>query len=146
MPQDKYSISGYEIVSRTVKPHGNGARVGVPKDWIGEEATIIRRTKEDESGTISPIAALMYDSIVEDGASLEDAMEKVVRFQSFRDINTEVAVDFRDCLGSSTERVQVGLNNRSEERDNLIYSNFYRDLAEGAASRNALKDALESWM
>lgn len=145
MPQDKYSISGYEIVSRTVKPHGNGARVGVPKDWIGEDATIIRRTKQDESGTVSPIAAVMYDSIVEDGASLKDAMKKVIRFQSFRDINTEVAIDFRDCL-ESTKRVQVGLKNLSEDRENLVYSNFYRDLSEGSTSRTALKDTLESWI
>lgn len=144
MPQDDYSISGFEIVSRTVKPHGNGARVGVPKDWIGEEATIIRRTKQDETATIAPIAALLYDSIVEDGRSLEGAMEKVVRFQSFQDVTTEVAIDFRDCLDAN-ESTRIVLERRANATDNSIYANFYQELA-NSPSKTAVKDALENWM
>lgn len=144
MPQDDYSISGYEIVSRTVKPHGNGARVGIPKDWIGEDVTVVRRTKQDESSTIAPIAALLYDAIVEDGHSLEKAMEKVVRFQSFQDVTTEVAVDFRDCINSN-ESPRVILERKASETDNMIYQNFYRELAE-SKSTTAMKDTLTDWL
>lgn len=144
MPQDEFSLSGYELVSRTVKPHGNGARVGVPKDWIGEEAAIIRRTKQDEDATIGPTAALMYDSIVEDGNSLPEAMSKVVRFQSFRDINTEIATVFKECLeGTQTPRNILSQESRSTE--NVVLSRFYEELSD-APSQKAVEDVLENWI
>lgn len=144
MPQDDFSLSGYELVSRTVKLHGNGARVGVPKDWIGEEATVIRRTKQDEDATIGPTAALMYDSIVEDGHTLSEAMGRVVRFQSFQDVNTEIAVAFRDCIEEDNSPRNV-LSRKLESEDNLVIGRFYEELS-NAPSKKAVEEVLKNWI
>lgn len=144
MTQDEFSISGYELISRTVKPHGNGARVGVPKDWVGEEATVIRRTKQDEDATVSPTAALMYDSISEDGHTLDEAMARVVRFQSFQDINTEIASTFKECLDANEAPRNV-LSHKVESVDNLVLGRFYEELS-NAPSKKAVEDVLEDWL
>lgn len=144
MPQDEFSLSGYELVSRTVKPHGNGARIGVPKDWIGEEATVIRRTKQDEDATIGPTAALMYDSIVEDGHTLSEAMSRVVRFQSFQDVNTEIATTFKHCIDENNSPQNI-LSREAQSADNLVIGRFYEELS-NAPSKNAVEDVLENWI
>jgi len=37
-----FSISGHELIERTVKPHSTSAHIGVPKVWIGCRVAIVR--------------------------------------------------------------------------------------------------------
>jgi bifunctional ADP-heptose synthase (sugar kinase/adenylyltransferase) len=43
----EFVISGKEIISKTVKEHGSGAIVYVPKHWAGEKVSVIREMKYD---------------------------------------------------------------------------------------------------
>lgn len=45
MPE--FTIQGKEMTSKTVKKHGSGAIVYVPKQWIGEKVSVIREIKYD---------------------------------------------------------------------------------------------------
>lgn len=43
----EFVISGKEIISKTVKEHGSGAIVYVPKHWAGEKVSVIREIEYD---------------------------------------------------------------------------------------------------
>jgi bifunctional ADP-heptose synthase (sugar kinase/adenylyltransferase) len=43
----EFVISGKEIISKTVKEHGSGAIVYVPKHWAGEKVSVIREMEYD---------------------------------------------------------------------------------------------------
>jgi bifunctional ADP-heptose synthase (sugar kinase/adenylyltransferase) len=43
----EFIISGKEIISKTVKEHGSGAIVYVPKHWAGEKVSVIREMQYD---------------------------------------------------------------------------------------------------
>jgi cytidyltransferase-like protein len=43
----EFVIQGKELVSKTVKEHGSGAIVYVPKQWAGEKVSVIREIEYD---------------------------------------------------------------------------------------------------
>lgn len=43
----EFVIQGKELVSKTVKEHGSGAIVYVPKQWAGEKVSVIREMEYD---------------------------------------------------------------------------------------------------
>lgn len=42
----KFEIEGKEMLIKTVKAHGGGANVYIPKSWTGSTVAIIRDIKE----------------------------------------------------------------------------------------------------
>jgi len=38
---DDKSFNGYEMLEKIVQEHGNGARVLVPRSWIGKKVQVI---------------------------------------------------------------------------------------------------------
>jgi putative transposon-encoded protein len=38
----KFTLHGYEVLEKTVKPHATSAHVGLPKNWIGCRVAVIR--------------------------------------------------------------------------------------------------------
>ena len=43
----EFLIQGKEVISKTVKEHGSGAIVYVPKQWAGEKVSVIREIEYD---------------------------------------------------------------------------------------------------
>jgi len=43
----EFVIHGREVISKTVKKHGSGAIVYVPKQWVGEKVSVIREMEYD---------------------------------------------------------------------------------------------------
>ena len=43
----EFIIQGRELVSKTVKSHGSGAIVYVPKQWTGEKVSVVREVEYD---------------------------------------------------------------------------------------------------
>jgi len=43
----EFVIHGKELISKTVKEHGSGAIVYVPKQWAGEKVSVIREIEYD---------------------------------------------------------------------------------------------------
>lgn len=43
----EFVISGKEVISKTVKEHGSGAIVYVPKHWAGEKVSVVREMEYD---------------------------------------------------------------------------------------------------
>jgi bifunctional ADP-heptose synthase (sugar kinase/adenylyltransferase) len=43
----EFVIQGREIVSKTVKKHGSGAIIYVPRDWVGEKVSVVREMEYD---------------------------------------------------------------------------------------------------
>jgi len=42
----KFEIEGKEMLIKTVKAHGGGANVYIPKSWIGSTVAVIRDVEE----------------------------------------------------------------------------------------------------
>ena len=42
----KFEIEGKEMLIKTVKEHGNGAMVYIPKSWTGSTVAVIRDVEE----------------------------------------------------------------------------------------------------
>lgn len=139
MPKDKFTISGYEIIEKTAKPHGNGARVLVPKDWTGEDVKIVRATdNKDSQSTIAPVAAIMNESLQNDGG-LESAMLKVIKFKSFSDISNKIVLDFQSALDSYNTRQH--LRQKAAKSENQQIEDFYAEIC----STDSLAEVTERW-
>lgn len=139
MSKDEFVLSGYEVIEKEAKPHGNGARVLVPKDWAGENVKIVRATESGESNNIiSPVAALMNDCVLNDDGDLDTALSRVVKFKSFGDINNQIVKDFQFALNGNTRQQ---LKQRADSWDNQEVEQFYNELC----SSNSLSEVTKRW-
>lgn len=147
MSRDTYEIPGYEVLEDTAKPHGNGARVLVPKDWIGEQVKIVR-VSDGQSGhetRVAPVAALMYTEAKRgENASLRSALEHVVLLQSLSDIDEDIVADFEHAL--ETPDVYAGLEHRVATTDDDHLQEFYTDLINCGGTAEALVTLLRDWV
>jgi putative transposon-encoded protein len=140
MSKDKFTISGYEVIEKTAKPHGNGARVLVPRDWSGEDVKIVKATEEgDKKDAVAPVAALMHDSVANEDGDLEDAIQKVVKFKSFSDVPDNIVVDFQAALNSHSTR--QSLRQSAEKTDSEEKKQFYNDIC----STDSLLETVSRW-
>lgn len=138
MSENEFVISGFELLEKEAKPHGNGARVLVPKSWSGEKVKVVRATKKGKSGeNIEPIAALMHDALSEGDESLETALNKVVRFKSFSDVDEGIVQDFQVALNSYDAK--QSLRNACEETDDSTVKEFYKDVCSSEPLRRVTK-------
>lgn len=142
MSKDEFVISGYEVVKKQAKPHGNGARVLVPKNWCGEDVKIIKVTEDGMTKSqVAPIAALMHDSLLNEDTTLENALSKVVRFKSFSDVSSDIVEDFQVALNNHNTRQT--LRQRAEKSDNEEKSHFYEEIC--SSDSDSLIDTVKRW-
>lgn len=140
MSKDKFTLSGYEIIKKTAKPHGNGARVLVPRDWSGENVKIVKVTDgNDLEESVSPVAALMHDSLANENGNLDSAIRKVVKFKSFSDVSDDIVRDFQTALNSHSTR--QSLRKSAENSKNQDLSTFYTDIC----STDSLTETVKRW-
>lgn len=147
MTKDTYEIEGYEVKENNVKPHGNGARVIVPKDWIGEKTKIIRVSDKTNSPKIQPTAVIMYEELrsQKDGFNLRKIMKKVVRYRNFTEINDNIANDFNSSVETveTTKKLEKLIDNNDRSSEIL---KFYEDVVNNRDSKTNLMTALEDWI
>lgn len=147
MTKDTYKIEGYEVKENNVKPHGNGARVILPKDWVGEKAKIIRVTDKTNSPKIQPTAVIMYEELrsQDDGFNLRKIMKKVVRYRNFTEINNNIANDFNSSIENvkATKELEKIIDNNERSSDIL---NFYKNIVNNRDNRTNLMTILEKWI
>lgn len=140
MSKDKFTISGYEVIEKTAKPHGNGARVLVPRDWSGEDVKIVKATEDgDKKDSVAPVAALMHDSVANENGDLEDAIQKVVKFKSFSDVPDNVVIDFQAAINSHNTR--QSLRQSAEKSESKEITNFYSSIC----SAGSLEETTRRW-
>jgi putative transposon-encoded protein len=140
MSKDEFVISGYEAIKKQAKPHGNGARVLVPKNWSGENVKIVKVTDDEMTESqVAPIAALMHDSLLNRDSNLENALSKVVKFKSFSDVSSDIVEDFQVALNNHNTRQT--LRQRAEKSDNEEKAHFYKEIC----STDSLIDTVKRW-
>ena len=145
MNRDTYTIKGYEVKSGSVKPHGNGARVLVPRGWIGENVKIVKTTDANSSPSIQPTAVVMYEEAKsQDGLNIRSVMRKVVRYRNFTEVNEQIATDFNrsiDEINIGNELETIISEGRTEQLEE-----FYTDIIDNRNNKQDFIYTLKQWI
>lgn len=145
MPRDTYNINGYEVKQGSVKPHGNGARVLVPRDWIGEDVKIIKVTDQKSNPRIQPTAVIMYEEAQsQDGINVRKIMRKVVRYRNFTEINDQIVSDFADAIDKIN--IKKELQQKIKEGRSEEIQEFYTDITTNRNDKQEFIIAMEEWL
>lgn len=146
MSEDEFEITGHEVLSGDVTPHGNGAKVLVPKDWRGESVKVVRTTDgEDDSVDVAPLCVLLLDKLEgTDEYNFRELLRYGTRYKAFSDVPDTVVEDFEYCLeGPNTvDRLIEVRNNTSSEG----LTAFYQELIDNHGSEALMLSGLNSYV
>jgi putative transposon-encoded protein len=144
MSEDEFEITGHEVVEKQATPHGNGAKVIVPKDWRGETVKIVRTTDGDgdDDVELAPLCVLLLDKLeTMDQYNFRELLRYATRYKAFSDVPNTVVEDFEYCIeGPNTvDRLIEVRNNTSFEP----LTNFYQDLIDNHDSETLIATILK---
>lgn len=146
MSEDDFTITGHEVMSSEVTPHGNGAKVLVPKDWRGDSVKVVRTTDdEDNDVDVAPLCVLLLDKL--EGMkeyNFRELLRYGTRYKAFSDVSDTIVEDFEYCLeGPNTvDRLIEARNNTSSEQ----LTAFYQELIDSHDSEALILSALNSYV
>jgi len=147
MDRDTFQLSGYEVIEKSATPHGNGAKVIVPKEWRNESVKIVRASDSDRSEAVvlSPLCVLLLDKIeMMDEYNFRDLLRYGTRYKQFSDVPDDVVCDFEYCLDGpdTVDRLVESRNNASSER--LI--DFYQGLIDNHEVESLVCSTLKKYI
>lgn len=144
MSEDDFNISGHEVMTGEVTPHGNGAKVLVPKDWRGDSVKVVRTTDgKDNDVDVTPLCVLLLDKLEGmDKYNFRELLRYGTRYKAFSDVPDTIVEDFEYCLeGPNTvDRLIEARNNTSSER----LTAFYQELLDNHDSEALLITSLQN--
>jgi len=147
MAKDTFQLSGHEVVEKHATPHGNGAKVIVPKEWRGETVKIVRATDSDtsEGVVLSPLCVLLLDKLeMMDEYNFRELLRYGARYKEFSDVPDTVVCDFEYCLDgpNTVDRLIESRNNASSE----LVVEFYQALIDNHEVESLIYSTLKGYI
>jgi hypothetical protein len=147
MDKDTFQLSGYEVIEKSATPHGNGAKVIVPKEWRNETVKIVRATDSDvsEEVVLSPLCVLLLDKLeMMDEYNFRELLRYGTRYKQFSDVPDDVVCDFEYCLNgpNTVDRLTESRNNTSSKR----LTEFYQELIDNHEVESLVYSTLKDYI
>lgn len=143
MSEDEFEITGHEVMAGDVTPHGNGAKVLVPKDWRGESVKVVRTTDGDGTDVdVVPLCVLLLDKLEGmDEYNFREVLRYGTRYKSFSDVPDTVVEDFEYCLeGPNTVDRLIEVRNNTSS---YSLTGFYQELIDNYDSEALVTTTLK---